>query len=189
MHCWLHPIGHFSFLECTKFPLSHNFPRYYFTCLKFFLYLTLVYIGSTYGSQLNYYSEKPSLTPSFWWGKSPLYKFSNICLLFIIRLVSVKAGTVCLLISAFYFQKPITCLLAHSRCSIFIQCMKDRKVLLSLSLSLGSALLISLYLCQFNSFFYSVDVHTIFKAQSKALKNINKQVLAFKELVHQISII
>ena len=153
--------------------MSHSLPRYYFTCLKFFLHLTLVYIGSTYGSQLNYYSEKPSLTLSFWWGKSPLYKFSKY-LPVIIRLVSVKAETVCLLISAFCFQKPITCLLAHSRCSILIHCVKDRKVLLSLNFSLGSALLISLYLCKFNYFLYSVDVHTIFKAQSKALKNINK---------------
>ena len=98
----------------------------------------------------------------------------SICLLFIIRLVSVKAGNVCLLLSAFYFQKLITCLWAHSRCSIFIQCVKDRKVLWSLNFSLGSELLISLYLCQFNSFLFSGDVHTIFKAQPKALKNINK---------------
>ena len=112
--------------------------------------------------------------PVFGEVKVPYISSESICLLFIIRLVSVKVGTVCLLLSAFYFQKPITCLLAHSRCSIFIQCVKDRRVLLSLNFSLGSALLSSLYLCQFSSFLYSVNVHTIFKAQSKALKNINK---------------
>ena len=107
-------------------------------------------------------------------GRGPYRSSQSIRLLFIIRLVSVKAGTVCLLLSAFYFQKHITCLLAHSRCSIFIPCVKDRKVLWSLNFSLGSALLIFLYLCWFRSFLSSVDVHTIFKAQSKALKNINK---------------
>ena len=163
---WFHPLGHFSFLECPKFPLSHSLPRYCCTCLKFFLHLTLV--GSTYGSQLNYDSENPSLTPRFGQGRVLYICSQSICLLFIIRLVSVKAGTVCRLISAFYFQKPITCLRAHRRCSIFIQCVKDRKVLLSLNFSLGSALLISLYLCQFNSFLYSVEVHPIFKAQPKA---------------------
>lgn len=35
----LHPIGHFSFLECTKVPLSHSLPRCYLSCLKFFLHL------------------------------------------------------------------------------------------------------------------------------------------------------
>src|SRR5574341_426768 len=34
-----HPIGHFSFLECPKFPWSHSLPRCYFPCLKFFLHL------------------------------------------------------------------------------------------------------------------------------------------------------
>ena len=38
---------------------------------------TLVYVGSTYGSQLNHYSEKPSLTRSFWGGKRPLEKSSK----------------------------------------------------------------------------------------------------------------
>ena len=106
--------------------------------------------------------------PVFGEGRGPYRSSQGICLLFIIRLVSGKEGTVCLLLSAFYFQKHITCLLAHSRCSIFIQCVKDRKVLWSLNFSLGSALLISLYLCRFNSSLSSVDVHTTFKAQSKA---------------------
>ena len=112
--------------------------------------------------------------PVFGEGRCPYRSSQSICLLFIIRLVSVKEGTVCLLFSAFYFQKLITCLLVHSRCSIFIQCVKDRKVLWSLNFSLGSALLISLYLCWFSSFLYSVDVHTIFKARSKAWRHINK---------------
>ena len=111
--------------------------------------------------------------PVFGEGRGPYRSSQRICLLFIIRLVSGKEGTLCLL-SGFYFQKHITCLLAHSRCSIFIQCVKDRKVLLSLNFSLGSALLISLYLCQFNSFLYSVEVHPIFKAQPKAWRHINK---------------
>ena len=34
-----HPIGHFSFLECSKFPWSHSLPRCYFPCLKFVLHL------------------------------------------------------------------------------------------------------------------------------------------------------
>ena len=112
--------------------------------------------------------------PGFGEGRVPYIISQSICLLFIIRLVSVKAGTVCFLLSAFYFQKLISCLWAHSRCSIFIQCVKDRKVLLSLNFSLGSALLISLYLCHFNSFLFSGDVHTIFKAQPKAWRHINK---------------
>ena len=45
---------------------------------------------------------------------------------------------------------------------------KKKEVLGSLNFSLGSALLISLYLCRFNSSLSSVDVHTTFKAQSKA---------------------
>ena len=72
----------------------------------------------------------------------------------------MKAGALFLL-SAFYFQKLTPCLLAHSRCSVFIQCVTDRKVLWSLKFSLGSALLIFLYLCQFTSFLSSVDVHTL----------------------------
>ena len=106
--------------------------------------------------------------PVFGDGGVPCIGSHRICLLFIIRLVSVKAATVCLLLSAFYVQKLITCLRAHSRCSICIQCVKDREVLGSLNFSLGSALLISLYLCRFNSSLSSVDVHTTFKAQSKA---------------------
>ena len=111
--------------------------------------------------------------PVFDEGRGPYRSSQSICLLFIIRLVSEKEGIVCLL-SGFYFQKHITCLLAYSRCSIFIQCVKDRKVLRSLSFSLGSALWISLYLCQFSSFLSSVDVHTIFKGRSKAWRHINK---------------
>ena len=111
--------------------------------------------------------------PVFGEVKVPYISSESICLLFIIRLVSVKEGTVCLLLSAIYFQKHITCLLALSRCLIFIQCVKDRKVLWSLNFSLGSALLISLYLCWFSSFLSSVDVHTIFKARSKAWRHIN----------------
>ena len=65
----------------------------------------------------------------------------------------MRAGALYLL-SAFYFQKRIPCLLVHSRCSVFIQCVKDRKVLGSLKFALGSALLISLYLCRFNFFFF-----------------------------------
>lgn len=112
--------------------------------------------------------------PVFGEGRGPYRSSQSICLLFIIRLVSVKEGTVFLLLSAFYFQKHIACLLAHSRCSIFIQCVKDRKVLRSLNFSLGSALWISLYLCRFSSFLSSVDVHTIFKGRSKAWRHINK---------------
>ena len=65
--------------------------------------------------------------PVFCEGRGPYRSSQSICLLFIIRLVSVKEGTVFLLLSAFYFRKHIACLLAHSRCSIFIQCVKDRK--------------------------------------------------------------
>ena len=112
--------------------------------------------------------------PVFGEGRGPYRSSQRICLLFIIRLVAGKEGTVFLLLSAFYFQKHIACLLAHSRCSIFIQCVKDGKVLWSLNFSLGSALLISLYLCPSSSFLSSVDVHTIFKAWSKAWRHINK---------------
>ena len=56
--------------------------------------------------------------PVFGEGRGPYRSSQSICLLFIIRLVSVKEGTVFLLLSAFYFQKHIACLLAHSRCSI-----------------------------------------------------------------------
>ena len=92
--------------------------------------------------------------PGFGEGRGPCRSAQSIRLVFITGLVSVKAGTVCLLLSAFYFQKRIPCLLVHSRCSVFIQCVKDRKVLGSLKFALGSALLISLYLCRFNFFFF-----------------------------------
>ena len=112
--------------------------------------------------------------PVFGEGRGPYISSQRICLLFIIRFVSVNAGALCLLLSAFYFQKRIPCLLADSRCLVFIQCVKDREVLGSLSFALGSALLISLYLCRFNSFLFSGDVHAIFKAQSKAWRHSNK---------------
>ena len=112
--------------------------------------------------------------PVFGEGRGPCRSAQSIRLVFITALVSVKAGTVCLLLSAFYFQKRIPCLLAHSRCSVFIQCVKDRNVLGSLNFALGSALLISLYLCRSNSFLSSGDVHAIFKAQSKAWRHSNK---------------
>src|SRR5574341_2069084 len=104
-----HPIGHFSFLECPKFPWSHSLPRCYFPCLKFFLHSTLVYLGSTYGPQRNGASGKPSLTPRFCGeGRGPSIGSQRICLSCIIRVVSVKAGTLCLLLSAFYSLKLIT---------------------------------------------------------------------------------
>ena len=112
--------------------------------------------------------------PGFGEGRGPSISSQSICLWFIIRFISVKAGTLCLLLSAFYFQKLITCLLAHCWCSVFILCVKDRKVLGSLKVSLGSALLISLYIWWFNSFLSWVDVYTIFKAQSKALRHIHQ---------------
>ena len=112
--------------------------------------------------------------PGFGEGRGPCRSAQSIRLVFITGLVSVKAGTVCLLLSAFYFQKRIPCLLADSRCLVFIQCVKDREVLGSLNFALGSALLISLYLCRFNSFLFSGDVHAIFKAQSKAWRHSNK---------------
>ena len=111
--------------------------------------------------------------PGFGEGRGPCRSAQRICPVFLTGFVSVRAGALYLL-SAFYFQKRIPCLLVHSRCSVFIQCVKDRKVLGSLKFALGSALLISLYLCRFNSFLSLVDVHMIFKAQSKALRHINK---------------
>ena len=92
--------------------------------------------------------------PGFGEGRGPCRSAQSIRLVFITGLVSMKAGTVCLLLSAFYFQKRIPCLLADSRCLVFIQCVKDREVLGSLNFALGSALLISLYLCRFNFFFF-----------------------------------
>ena len=111
--------------------------------------------------------------PGFGEGRGPCRSAQRICPVFLTGFVSVRAGALYLL-SAFYFQKRIPCLLVHSRCSVFIQCVKDRKVLGSLKFALGSALLISLYLCRFNFFLFSADVHAIFKAQSKAWRHSNK---------------
>ena len=95
--------------------------------------------------------------PVFSEGRVTSISSHRICLLFIIRLVSVKAATVCLLLSAFYVQKLITCLHAHSRCSICIQCVKEKFLeastfhlaqhFWSLCIFVGSTLLFLLLMC------------------------------------------
>src|SRR5574337_19010 len=99
----------------ARFILTHGQQK-----LSIVMLDTLVYLGSTYGPQRNGASGKPSLTPRFCGeGRGPSRGSQRICLSCIIRVVSVKAGTLCLLLSAFYSLKLITCLLAHRRCSVF----------------------------------------------------------------------
>ena len=63
-----HPIGHFHFLNVLSFPGHVDFQDAVFPAWNSSCISTLVYVGSTYGPQRNGYSEKPSLTPRFWWG-------------------------------------------------------------------------------------------------------------------------
>lgn len=73
-----HPIGHFSFLECPKFPWSHSLPRCYFPCLKFFLHLNpgLPRFNLWTSTKWCLWKAFPD-TQVLWWGKRPLYRFSK----------------------------------------------------------------------------------------------------------------